>query len=127
MVRVGIINVTGYAGAELAPLVRAGVPVVDISADFRLRDPQEYSQWYGVEHPAPDLLPRAAYGLTELNREAVRTSRLIANPGCYPESALLALAPAVKEGVIGPDVIIDSKSGISRAGRALGLTHPSAE
>jgi len=189
MVRVGIINVTGYAGAELArllyahpqarltsvsgrsaagkplaevfphlaaydltlgeeigdvdfafsalphaasaealaPLVRAGVPVVDISADFRLRDPQEYARWYGAEHPAPDLLSRAVYGLTELNREAVRSSRLVANPGCYPESALLALAPAVKEGVIGPDVIIDSKSGISGAGRALGLAYHFAE
>lgn len=189
MVRVGIINVTGYAGAELArllyahpearltsvsgrsaagkplaevfphlaaydltlgeeigdvdfafsalphaasaealaPLVRAGVPVVDISADFRLRDPQEYAHWYGAEHPAPDLLSGAVYGLTELNREAVRSSRLVANPGCYPESALLALAPAVKEGVIGPDVIIDSKSGISGAGRALGLAYHFAE
>jgi N-acetyl-gamma-glutamyl-phosphate reductase len=101
--------------------------VVDISADFRLRDPQEYAQWYGAEHPAPDLLSRAVYGLTELNREAVRSSRLVANPGCYPESALLALAPAVKEGVIGPDVIIDSKSGISGAGRALGLAYHFAE
>ncbi|HLB27145.1 MAG TPA: N-acetyl-gamma-glutamyl-phosphate reductase [Dehalococcoidia bacterium] len=189
MLRVGIINVTGYAGAELArllyahpearltsvsgrsaagkplsevfphlaaydltlgeeiadvdfafsalphaasaealaPLVRAGVPVVDISADFRLRDPQEYAQWYGAEHPAPDLLQRAVYGLTELNREAVRASRLIANPGCYPEGALLALAPAVKAGIIGPDVIIDSKSGISGAGRTLGLTYHFAE
>ena len=116
------------ASAEaVAPLVRAGVPVVDISADFRLRDPQEYAQWYGVEHPAPELLARAVYGLTELNREAVRTSRLIANPGCYPTSALLALAPAAREGVIGPDVIIDSKSGVSGAGRALGLTFHFAE
>src|SRR4030042_2756774 len=113
------------ASAEaLTPLVRAGVPVVDISADFRLRGPQEYAEWYGVEHPAPDLLPQAAYGLTELNREAVRSSRLIANPGCYPTSALLALAPAVKEGVIGGEVIIDSKSGISGAGRSLGLRDP---
>ena len=189
MVRVGIINVTGYAGAELArllyahpearltsvsgrsaagkplaevfphlaaydltlgeeigdvdfafsalphaasaealaPLVRAGVPVVDISADFRLRDPQEYARWYGCEHPAPDLLARAAYGLTELNRDAVRSSRLVANPGCYPESALLALAPAVKEGIVGPDVIIDSKSGVSGAGRTLGLAYHFAE
>src|SRR3970282_1195892 len=89
------------ASAEaLAPWVRAGVPVVDISADFRLRDPQEYAQWYGAEHPAPDLLQRAVYGLTELNREAVRASRLIANPGCYPESSLLALAPALARGVL---------------------------
>ncbi len=113
------------ASAEAcASLVRAGVLVVDISADFRLRDPAEYAQWYGVEHPAPDLLPQAAYGLTELNRDAVRATKLIANPGCYPESALLALAPAVKAGMIGPEIIVDSKSGISGAGRGLALnTH----
>ena len=189
MVRVGIINVTGYAGAELArllyahpeaqltgvsgrsaagkpladvfphlasydltiteelgdvdfvfsalphaasaealaPLVRTGVPVVDISADFRLRDPQEYAQWYGQEHPAPDLLSRAVYGLTELNREAVQSSRLVANPGCYPEGALLALAPAVKEGIVGPELIIDSKSGVSGAGRTVDLAYHFAE
>lgn len=116
------------ASAEaVAPLVRAGVPVVDISADFRLRDAAEYAQWYGTEHPAPDLLPQAAYGLTELNRPAVREARLIANPGCYPEGALLALAPAVKAGLIGPDVIVDSKSGVSGAGRTLGLTYHFAE
>jgi N-acetyl-gamma-glutamyl-phosphate reductase len=107
--------------------VEAGLPVVDISADFRLRDPEEYAAWYGAEHPAPELLERAAYGLTELNRDAIRASRLIANPGCYPESALLALAPAVAEGIIGPDVIIDSKSGVSGAGRSLGLTYHFAE
>ncbi len=182
MVKIGIINVTGYAGAELArllynhpeaevvsvtgrseagkklaevfphlasydltvepelasgvdfafsalphaasaeacaPLVRAGVPVVDISADFRLHDAALYSEWYGGEHPAPDLLPEAVYGLPELYREAIKGAKLVANPGCYPESALLALAPAVKAGIIGPDIIIDSKSGVSGAGRGL--------
>jgi N-acetyl-gamma-glutamyl-phosphate reductase len=94
---------------------------VDISADFRLKDAAEYAQWYGGEHPAPDLLPDAAYGLTELNRDAVRASKLIANPGCYPESALLALAPAVKAGIIAPEIIIDAKSGFSGAGRGLAL------
>ncbi|TMF06921.1 MAG: N-acetyl-gamma-glutamyl-phosphate reductase [Chloroflexi bacterium] len=111
------------SAAACAPLVRAGVPVVDISADFRLRDPQEYAEWYGAEHPAPELISQAAYGLTELNRESVRQSKLIANPGCFPESALLALAPAVKAGIIGPDIIIDSKSGISGAGRGLDLKY----
>lgn len=110
------------SAAACAPLVRGGVPVVDISADFRLKDAREYAEWYGVEHPAPDLLPKAAYGLTELNREAVKASRVVANPGCYPESALLALAPAAKAGIIAPDVIIDSKSGVSGAGRGLSLT-----
>jgi N-acetyl-gamma-glutamyl-phosphate reductase len=110
------------ASAEAcAPLVRAGVPVVDISADFRLKDAKEYSEWYGGDHPAPGLLPKAAYGLTELNRDAVRASKLIANPGCFPESALLGLAPAIKAGIIGPEIIIDSKSGVSGAGRGLAL------
>ncbi|MDO8616101.1 MAG: N-acetyl-gamma-glutamyl-phosphate reductase [Dehalococcoidia bacterium] len=108
----------------VAPLVRAGVSVVDLSVDFRWRNAETYVEWYGNSHPAPDLLPRAAYGLTELNRDAVRASKLIANPGCYPESALLALAPAVKAGSIGPDIIVDSKSGVSGAGRGLALqTH----
>lgn len=111
----------------LAPLVRAGLPAVDISADFRLKDPQAYSQWYGTEHPAPDLLSTAVYGLAELDREGVRSARLVANPGCYPESALLALAPALRAGIIGPDIIIDSKSGVSGAGRGLDLKYHFAE
>jgi N-acetyl-gamma-glutamyl-phosphate reductase len=110
------------ASAEAcAPLVRAGVPVVDISADFRLRDAAEYSEWYGGEHPAPDLLEAAVYGLPELYREGIKATKLVANPGCYPESALLALAPAVEAGIIAPEIIIDSKSGVSGAGRGLKL------
>ncbi|MBI2872075.1 MAG: N-acetyl-gamma-glutamyl-phosphate reductase [Chloroflexi bacterium] len=106
------------------PLVRAGVPVIDISADFRLKDPAQYKEWYQADHPAPDLLEKAVYGLTELNRPALRSARLVANPGCYPESAILALAPVVKEGLVLPDIIIDSKSGVSGAGRGLSLgTH----
>ena len=111
------------SAAACGPLVRAGVPVVDISADFRLRDPKEYAEWYGADHPAPELLAQAAYGLTELNREAVQQSKLIANPGCFPEGAMLALAPAVKAGIIGPEIIVDSKSGISGAGRGLDLKY----
>lgn len=116
------------ASAEaLAPVVRAGVPSVDISADFRLKDPQVYAEWYGAQHPAPDLLALATYGLAELDREGVRSARLVANPGCYPESALLALAPAVRAGIIAPDLIVDSKSGISGAGRSLDLKYHFAE
>lgn len=186
-VKVGIINVTGYAGAELArllyrhprvevvsvtgrsaagqklgdvfphladmdiritaeldrsvdfafsamphkasaeailPLVRAGVKVVDISADFRLKDSGLYPKWYQFDHPSPGLLTEAVYGLTELYRRQIRKARLVANPGCYPTSAILALAPAFKAGLIRPEVIIDSKSGISGAGRTLALnTH----
>ncbi len=110
------------ASAEAcAPLVRAGLPVIDISADFRLKNAAEYAEWYGGEHPAPDLLPDAVYGLPELYREQIKSAKLIANPGCYPESALLALAPAVKAGIIAPEIIIDSKSGVSGAGRGLAL------
>ncbi|MEO8456392.1 MAG: N-acetyl-gamma-glutamyl-phosphate reductase [Chloroflexota bacterium] len=110
------------ASAEAcAPLIRAGVPVVDISADFRLHDKAEYREWYGAEHSAPDLLAHAVYGLPELYREQIQKTKLVANPGCYPESALLGLAPAVKAGVVAPDVIIDSKSGVSGAGRGLAL------
>lgn len=112
------------ASAEaLAPLVRGGLKAVDISADFRLKDPGEYREWYGVDHPAPELLPEAVYGLTEWYRNDVAGCRLVANPGCYPTSALLALGPALREGLITGDIIIDSKSGVSGAGRGLDLMY----
>lgn len=113
------------ASAEsVAPLVKQGCKVVDISPDFRLKSPSEYEEWYGVAHPCPELLEEAVYGLTELNREEVASARLVGNPGCYPTSVILALAPAVKAGIIGPDIIADSKSGVSGAGRGLSLfTH----
>ena len=184
MIRAGIINVTGYAGMELARLLKfhpdvdlvgvtgrsasgteletflphldgmnqlikdegeienpdvifsalphkasaeacigylnQGVKVVDISADFRLDSLKEYESWY-VEHPAPEYMDEAVYGLTELNRDKVGVSRLVANPGCYPTGALLGLAPLVSETMITKDVIVDSKSGVSGAGRSLGL------
>jgi len=105
-------------------VLEQGVKVVDISADFRLKQVAEYEQWYEVTHPDPSYLEEAVYGLTELHRDEVKEARLVANPGCYPSSAILALAPAVKHGLIGPDIIIDSKSGVSGAGRGLSLgTH----
>ena len=108
----------------VAPLVERGVPVVDASADFRLKDATEYEYYYGVSHPEPQLLKQAVYGLPELHRPQITQSRLVAVPGCYPTGAILALAPAVKAGLIEPDIIIDSKSGISGAGRTLSLqTH----
>ncbi len=111
------------ASAEAClPFVRSGVKVIDISADFRLHDPEEYRQWYGKEHPAPDLLETSVYGLTELDREGIGAASLIANPGCYPTAALLALAPVVEAGLIQEQVIIDAKSGVSGAGRGLSLT-----
>jgi len=109
---------------EVIPLVSRGIKVVDISADFRLKDAGEYPEWYGFTHPAPALLEQAVYGLPELYRSQLTSAQLVANPGCYPTAAILALAPAVKEGLIEPTVIIDSKSGVSGAGRTLSLqTH----
>jgi N-acetyl-gamma-glutamyl-phosphate reductase len=107
---------------EVIPLLDKGVKVVDISADFRLKDAPEYQRWYGFSHPAPELLKEAAYGLPELHRAEIAAAQLIANPGCYPTGAILALAPAVKAKLITADVIIDSKSGVSGAGRSLTLT-----
>ena len=104
------------------PLLEDGIKVVDISADFRLRQSAEYEEWYGVAHPGPQYLEEAVYGLTELNRSEVAQARLVANAGCYPTSAILALAPAVKEGFIEPDIVVDGKSGVSGAGRGLSLT-----
>ena len=106
----------------ILPLVKKGVKVVDISADFRLNDAGDYPRWYDFDHPAPELLAEAAYGLPELYREKIAGAQLVANPGCYPTGAILALAPAIKAGIIEADVIIDSKSGVSGAGRSLSLT-----
>ncbi len=109
---------------EVIPLLNRGIKVVDISADFRLKDAAEYPSWYGFAHPAPELLKQAVYGLPELYQPQITSAQLVANPGCYPTGAILALAPAVKAGLIKPDIIIDSKSGVSGAGRTLSLhTH----
>ena len=94
------------------------VKIIDLSADFRIRDVSVYEKWYGMEHRAPQYMKEAVYGLCELNREAVKKARLIANPGCYPTCSFLSVYPLVKEGLIDPDtLIIDAKSGTSGAGR----------
>lgn len=103
-------------------LLKQGIKVVDASADFRLKDAGEYPKWYGFTHPSPGLLKEAVYGLPELHRGEIASASLIANPGCYSIGAILALAPVVKEGLIYPDIIVDSKSGVSGAGRTLNLT-----
>lgn len=109
---------------EVIPLLDKGVKVVDISADFRLKDASEYQRWYGFSHPAPQLLKDAAYGLPELHCAEISSAQLVANPGCYPTGAILALAPVVKAKLIEHDIVIDSKSGVSGAGRTLTLpTH----
>jgi len=185
MIRAGIINVTGYAGIELARILKnhgeinlvgvtgrsmagqnldeafpfldsmnmpileedalegvdiifsalphkasaeacvrhleQGSRVVDISADFRLKNVDEYEEWY-QPHPAPTYLEEAVYGLTELHRKELTDAKLVANPGCYPTGAVLGLAPLAQAGLIQSDVIVDSKSGVSGAGRTLSLT-----
>jgi N-acetyl-gamma-glutamyl-phosphate reductase len=114
--------IVAYPHGAAAPLVAdlrgAGLPVVDLSADFRLHDRSAYERTYG-EHGAPELLGDAVYGLTELHRDRIAEAGLVANPGCYPTAALLALAPLAEAGLIG-DVVIDAKSGISGAGRGGG-------
>jgi N-acetyl-gamma-glutamyl-phosphate reductase len=116
---------THKASAEIIlPLLKKGIRAVDISADFRLKDASSYPRWYDFEHPSPDLLKTAVYGLPELYRSKIASAQLVANPGCYPTSAILALAPLVKLGLVEPDLIVDSKSGVSGAGRTLALpTH----
>ena len=107
--------------AEIAPraLAAAGL-VVDLSADFRLRDPAAYPAWYGAEHPYPDQLRAWPYGLPELHRDQLRGATRVAVPGCYPTAALLALAPLVAAGLVATDgIVVDAKSGLSGAGRSL--------
>ncbi len=94
------------------------VKIIDLSADFRLKDVKVYEQWYKLTHKAPQFLPEAVYGLCEINREEVKKARLVANPGCYTTCSILTCYPLVKEGLINPDtLIIDAKSGTSGAGR----------
>jgi N-acetyl-gamma-glutamyl-phosphate reductase len=108
----------GAAAPVVAELAERGVPVVDLSADFRIRDRPTYEDWYG-DHPAFELVDGAVYGLTELNRDAVAGARLVANPGCYPTATLLALAPLAEAGIV-EDAVVDAKSGVSGAGRGGG-------
>jgi N-acetyl-gamma-glutamyl-phosphate reductase len=116
--------VVAYPHAAAAPTVGAlrdlGARVLDLSADFRLGSQATYEQWYG-EHPRPDLLGEAVYGLSELHRERIAGAAIVANPGCYPTASLLALAPLARAGLIA-DVVIDAKQGISGAGRVFDET-----
>jgi N-acetyl-gamma-glutamyl-phosphate reductase len=108
----------GVTAALVPKLLDAGMRVVDLSADYRLNSAESYADWYGQKHVDPDRLGKTVYGLPELFREAIRDAKLVANPGCYPTSAILALAPLIKRGLIAPrEIIIDSKSGVSGAGR----------
>lgn len=112
------------ASLEAVPsLRRRGVKVIDLSADYRLKDAQVYADWYGHTHTDPEGLSDAIYGLPELYREAIPSARLIANPGCYTSTSILSLAPLIAEGKVNPSgIIIDAKSGVSGAGRSPKLT-----
>ncbi len=104
--------------AGIAELVRAGIKVVDLSADYRLKDPAQYREVYGTEHPAPALLKQAVYGLSEFHRAEIREANLVATPGCYPTGALLALLPLIRRDLIEPSsIVIDAKSGTTGARR----------
>ncbi|MBI5520937.1 MAG: N-acetyl-gamma-glutamyl-phosphate reductase [Desulfovibrio sp.] len=105
-----------------AALIEKGVKVVDLSADFRLRDKATYEKWYATPHTQGPLLAEAVYGLPEIYRDKMKKARLIANPGCYPTSAILGLLPALEQGLVSSrDIVIDSKSGTSGAGRKAGV------
>ncbi len=108
----------GVAMAEARAVLDAGARIVDLSADFRIRDIAEWERWYKAKHAAPELVREAVYGLPEVNREAIRKARLVANPGCYPTAVQLGLLPLVESGVVDLDhLIADAKSGVSGAGR----------
>ncbi len=108
----------GFCASVLNEEILSKVKVIDLSADFRIKDVATYEEWYKIEHRSPELLKEAVYGLPELNREEIKKARLIANPGCYPTCSTLSIYPLLKEGLIDPDsIIIDAKSGTSGAGR----------
>jgi N-acetyl-gamma-glutamyl-phosphate reductase len=108
----------GTAMNMVDELLEAGVRVIDLAADFRIKDVAEWERWYGMTHAAPARVAEAVYGLPELQREAIRTARLIANPGCYPTAAALGLLPLVARGLVQTDALVaDCKSGVSGAGR----------
>ncbi len=110
-----------HSAVVVDQLRERGLDVVDLSADFRLNDVDVYDEWYSAEgatHPAPTRMPEAVYGLPELHREAIRQAHLVAAPGCYPTSAILAIGPLLKAGLVKPKgLIVDAKSGVSGAGR----------
>ena len=108
----------GIAMQEAERLVEAGVRVIDLAADFRIKDIAEWEKWYGMTHASPQLVAEAVYGLPEINRDTVRTARVVANPGCYPTAVQLGFLPLIEAEVIDPaSLIADCKSGVSGAGR----------
>lgn len=114
----------GFCASVLTEEILSKVKIIDLSADFRIKDVKTYEEWYKIEHKSPQFLEEAVYGLCEVNREAVKKARLVANPGCYPTCSTLSIYPLVKEGLIDPNtIIIDAKSGTSGAGRGAKVDH----
>ena len=108
----------GLCSSLVSEDVLKKVKIIDLSADFRIKDVATYEHWYGIQHKSPEFIPEAVYGLCEINREQVKNARIIANPGCYPTCTTLCIMPALKAGIIDPkSIIIDAKSGTSGAGR----------
>ncbi|HJU09477.1 MAG TPA: N-acetyl-gamma-glutamyl-phosphate reductase, partial [Candidatus Binataceae bacterium] len=116
-------------GAKIiTDLISAGIKVIDVSADFRLKDAATYRQTYGVEHPAPKLLDQTVYGLSEFNRRELREAHLVANPGCYPTGALLGILPLIRRDLIDPSsIVVDAKSGTTGARRQAAVEQLFAE
>ena len=112
----------GFLAGVLTEEILSRVKIIDLSADFRIKDVKTYEKWYKIEHKSPQFIEEAVYGLCEINRDKVKGARLIANPGCYTTCSILTAYPLVKEGLINPDtLIIDAKSGTSGAGRGAKL------
>src|SRR3990167_5138236 len=108
----------GIAMTHARELLKAGVKLIDLAADFRLKDPAGWEKWYGMPHACPELLAEAVYGLPEVNREKIKKARLIANPGCYPTAVQLGFLPLLEAGLVDArHLIADAKSGVSGAGR----------
>jgi N-acetyl-gamma-glutamyl-phosphate reductase len=118
----------GTAMLMAKELLKHGVKVIDLSADFRLKDASEWQKWYGIEHACPEVLAEAVYGLPELSRESIKTAQLIANPGCYPTSVQLGFLPLLEKGLVDvKHLIADVKSGASGAGRKAELAYLMSE
>ena len=118
----------GLAAEFARPLLKAGLRVIDLSADFRISDPSVYADFYGETHPAPELLPISVYGMPELYRDQIREANLIASPGCYPTSIILPLVPLLKKRLLDPkSMVINSMSGVSGAGRNASIDYLYAE
>ncbi|WP_099466502.1 N-acetyl-gamma-glutamyl-phosphate reductase [Konateibacter massiliensis] len=108
----------GFCASLVNEEILSNVKIIDLSADYRIKDVKTYQEWYKIEHKSPEFIKEAVYGLCEINREAVKKARLVANPGCYPTCSTLSIYPLIKEGLIDTNtIIIDAKSGTSGAGR----------